>query len=251
VLNDKERASLLNVLAREFPTLNDAGRKTLVNDLTKYMKTKTYVNFSDPHKDFGLRLIGSLSAHSAKNPTFTSAKNTLNQFLDDKIRIEFKDYGNNASIMAQAGNGVMYFNIGGSGALLNNTEEVVTGSAHEVNHILNGKTPPGTPERFLDEYRAYYMQRSAVGENPPNVAHMKRALESITTKGSAGDGYDHLREYYKKNPEFKKVIDKVITDLNRRPAIYTTPEQLRLLLKTLPGNGKSPYLNKTSNMDNS
>jgi hypothetical protein len=79
---------------------------------------------------------------------------------------------------------------------------------------------------------------------------MKTAMKSLTTEGDPGDGYDHVRKYYKDNPDFKKVVDKVISDLNGRPPKFTKPEDLRLLLLALPGNAKSAYLNKPGNLDN-
>ena len=178
VLMETDKTSAIKVLANNFPSLNEAQRKTVVTDLNKFMKTKTYINMSNPDKDYALRLIGDLSTHSAKNPTFTTAKNTLNQFLNEKISMKFVNFGK-SNIAAQADDGLMLFNIAGSGRNLMDPDKVVEITAHEVNHILNGKTAIGTSERFLDEYRAYYMSRSALGENPPKADHMKRALKSL------------------------------------------------------------------------
>lgn len=250
LVSNDEKASMIRVLAGNYPTLTDANRKTMAADMTKFLGTKTYINLTTTDKDFALGVIGDLSAHSAKHPTFKTAKNTLDQFLNEKIDMKFVNFDPKSKVAALADGKTIQFNVAGHGALLLNTDQVITTSAHEVNHIVNGKTPPGTPERFLDEYRAYYMSDSALGQNLPNTDRMKRALNSLSTKGEPGDGYDHVRKYYKDNPEFKKVVDQLIVDVNKTPPQFTDPEKLRLLLRALPGNDKSAYLNTAGNMDN-
>jgi hypothetical protein len=250
LLSGDEKASMIKVLAGHFPTLTEANRKTVAADMTKFLGTKTYINLTDTNKDFALRVIGDQSANSAQHPAFKTARNTLDQFLNEKVDMRFENFDDTVKAAAVADGKSVRFNVAHHGAVLLDTAQVITTSAHEVNHILNGKTPTGTPERFLDEYRAYYISDSAVGKNPPSVERMKRALNNLSTVGEPGDGYEQVRNYYKSNPEFKKVVDKLITDVNSNPPKFTDPEALRLLLRALPGNDKSTYLNTPGNMDN-
>jgi len=245
-----EKASMIRVLAGQFPTLSEANRKTMANDMTKFLGTKTFLNLPTTDKEFALRVIGDLSSNSAKHPTFKTSRNTLDQFLNENIGMKFENFDPKVKAAAVADGKTIRFNVAGHGAVLLDSDQVVTTSAHEVNHIVNGQTPPGSSERFLDEYRAYYISDSALGKNPPTVDRMKRALKSLTTEGEPDDGYNHVRKYYKDNPEFKKVVDKLITDINSNPPKFTDPEALRLLLRALPGNDKSTYLNTPGNMDN-
>jgi hypothetical protein len=157
-------------------------------------------------------------------------------------------YSENSTTFGTASDGTMRFNVGHP-RLLTDRNELVATAAHEVNHVLNGNTSAGTKDRFLDEYRAWYMERTALGENPPSVAHMKGVVQNLATNAPGDSSYAHLRKIYRDDPEFKRVIDQVNADLNATPPKITTPEELRVKLRALP-DGNTDYLNKTGNDDN-
>ena len=72
VLMETDKTSAIKVLANNFPSLNEAQRKTVVTDLNKFMKTKTYINMSNPDKDYALRLIGDLYLFRKKSHFYYS-----------------------------------------------------------------------------------------------------------------------------------------------------------------------------------
>jgi hypothetical protein len=158
-------------------------------------------------------------------------------------KADSNDYGS-------SGNGVVHFNGENKEMFTSRRENLVTTAAHELNHALNRPTDPGTPERFLSEYGAFYMERSALGQNPPNVDHMRGVLKSLATDVPADTPYDPLRKLYKSNPDFQRVVDDMVADLNATPPVITHPENLRLKLQALSGGATSKYLNTPFNMDN-
>lgn len=233
----------------EFRNLNDGARANVIKDLTKFTETESYKGMSEAQKGDSLMVISTLSVHAEANPSFTTARNTLNHLVNGSVKMAIY-YKANANDYGSAENGVMRFNAENRTLFTTNRENLVTTAAHELNHALNGPTEPGTPERFLSEYGAFYMERSALGQNPPNVDHMRGVLKSLATDVPAGTPYDPLRELYKSNPDFQKVVDDMVAGLNATPPVITNPENLRLKLQALSGGATSKYLNTPSNMDN-
>jgi hypothetical protein len=128
--------------------------------------------------------------------------------------------------------------------------QILETTAHELNHDLNSGTKGGTRERFLDEFRAWYVGTVARGENPPTVANMKERIKHLAANEPSGMSYDHLRELYRKDAQFKGVVDQMLNDLNQTPPKLTTPEDLRGYLISLKDGGKSKYLTTRPNLDN-
>ena len=96
-----------------------------------------------------------------------------------------------------------------------------------------------------------FVERQAVGENPPAREVLLDNIKSLAAnKPDESSPYNHLRLLYKNNPQFKGIVDRMIQDLNKKPPHITTPEDLRLKLRALPGGADSKYLNHPSNMDN-
>lgn len=199
--------------------------------------------------------MGNLALHSASNPNNVEASNTLKHLATGTVALKlYEEKSNTAGKMAD---GVLYLNVGHSqmSSPSNRLDQLGRGllidtSAHELNHLLNGSTDGGTRDRFLDEYRAFYTGTLAKGENPPTVNTLKARIRHLASNAPSGSGYDHLRELYKKDPDFKRVVDKMLSDLNATPPKITTPEDLRSALLMLPGGNKSKYLNKIPNLDN-
>jgi hypothetical protein len=247
---DQKVADSIKSLAgnAEFQGLGDAARADVVRNLSKFSETESYKKMSEADKTKSLNIISTLSLHSAGNPTASSAKNTLNHLCNGTVKMELYEE-KDSTTFGTASDGTMRFNVGHP-RLLSDRNELVATAAHEVNHVLNGNTSAGTKERFLDEYRAWYMERTALGENPPSVAHMKGVVQNLATNAPGDSSYAHLRKIYRDDPDFKRVVDQMVTDLNATPPKVTTPEELRAKLAALPGGDKSDYLKKTGNDDN-
>ncbi len=248
---DTEFVYRLKMLANdgEFGNLNDVARANVIKDLTKFTETESYKGMSGGQKADSLKLISTLSVHAEGNPSFTTARNTLNHLVNGSVKMSIY-YSADPNDYGKAENGMMYFNGENKALFTTKKENLVTTAAHEVNHVLNGPTEGGTPERFLSEYSGWYVERSALGENPPNVNHMRDVLRNLATDAPAGTPNDHLRKLYKSNPDFQKVVDDMVADLNATPPKITDPESLRLKLQALSNGAKSPYLNTPTNMDN-
>ena len=50
---------------------------------------------------------------------------------------------------------------------------------HEANHFLNGKTSNGTPERFLDEFRAMVVGIEAAQGHPVSPQQQKKIIDEL------------------------------------------------------------------------
>jgi LysM domain len=232
----------------EFQGLSDAARSDVVRNLTKFSETESYKKMSEVDKGKAINIMSTLSLESAGHPTATSLKNTVNHLCNGTVKMELYEE-KDSTTFGTASDGTMRFNVGHP-RLLTDRNELVATAAHEVNHVLNGNTSAGTKDRFLDEYRAWYMERTALGENPPSVAHMKGVVQNLATNAPGDSSYAHLRKIYRDDPDFKRVVDQMVTDLNATPPKVTTPEDLRAKLAALPGGDKSDYLKKTGNDDN-
>ncbi|HSP07499.1 MAG TPA: hypothetical protein VLR94_10000, partial [Acidobacteriota bacterium] len=233
----------------EFRGLNDAQRSSVLSDVNRFARTSSYDGMSAADRGRALDIIGNLSMNSAANPTRAAARNTVEQLVSGRVPMAL--YSDTTSgDFGYADGGAMHFNIGNP-TLTSNRHELVATAAHEVNHVLNGNTSAGTRERFLDEYRAWSMERQAADvENPASAAHMRGVIRNLATNAPNGGSYDHLRELYRNDAQFRNAINTVNARLNQTPPVVTTPEQLRVMLRGLPGGADSDYLNRVSNDDN-
>lgn len=255
---DADYAAMLRSLAgdTEFQGLSDTARARVVDNLTKFTETSNYKDMSVVDQRRSLNIIGNLALHAASNPNNAEANNTLKHLATGSVAIKlYSETGSNTA--GKMSDGVLYLNVGhrGMSSPTNRLDQLGRGllidtSAHELNHLLNGETDGGTRERFLDEYRAFYTGTLAKGENPPTVNTLRARIRHLASNAPSGSGYDHLRELYKKDANFKRVVDKMLSDVNATPHHITTPEELRSALLALPGGNKSKYLNKIPNLDN-
>ena len=233
----------------EFRGLNDAQRTSVISDVNRFARTSSYEGMSAADRGRALNIIGSLSMDSAAHPARPAARNTVEQLVSGRVPMALYNDSTSGDF-GYADGGVMHFNIGNTN-LTTNRHELVATAAHEVNHVLNGNTSAGTRERFLDEYRAWSMERQAAdGENPASAAHMRGVIRNLATNAPNGSAYDHLRQLYRDDAEFRRAIDTVNARLNQSPPVVTTPEQLRVMLRGLPGGADSDYLNNVGNDDN-
>ena len=203
---------------------------------------------SETHRTQALDIIGTVAIHSAANPGVAVARNTLDKLLNGTVKmVMYEKKG--AQEGGYADGDTMHFNT----AVSTGRDQVIMSTIHEVNHILNVETDAGTTERFLSEYRAYYVQRLGMGENPPSASFMEAVLETIATKVGNGSSYDHLGDLYKSNSGFKKIVDQMVTDMNASPPKVMTPDELRVKLKELRPKVPIPWddpLDKANNIDN-
>ncbi|MCI0416620.1 LysM domain-containing protein [bacterium] len=231
----------------EFRGLSEASRTNVVHDVNRFAGTQSYREMSTSDRTRALSIISNLSLHSAGNPANVSARNTLNHLISGRIGVELYNHPSSTDF-GRADDRTMFFNVGNP-QISSNRRELVATAAHEVNHVVNGDTSSGTRERFLDEYRAFYMEHSANG-NGPTVSDMREAVKYLATNPPNGSAYDHLRELYRDDPGFESVVRTVKLRLYQTPPVITTPEELRLMLRRLPEGAESTYLNRTGNLDN-
>lgn len=232
------------------------------DDLLRFTATASYRGFSRAQKQQGQQIIGLLSADSTLNPSHNPiARNTLEHLVTGSVelglptRAQLKRDGFTEedlnTLYGFADENRMNFNIYRPG-ILNDREAIVTTAAHEINHVINDRgnyTEPVSPERALDEYRAWYVETSAYGVSPPPLEYMKGVWENLFGEKA---GYENLRELYVRDPHFKEVADQVKADLER--GLLTDPEAFRLALAKLIGKDpfiqNSNYLIMPGNLDN-
>jgi hypothetical protein len=253
-LSSTEKGYSLNGLAKNIGALSA--------DILQFTKTPSYQSFNRMQKQQGQLVIGLLSADAAQNPSHNPmSRNTVLALTTGNVELglptkkELLEGGFTSadleSLYGFADGNTMYFNVYRPG-LLDSREDMVRTAAHEINHVLNDRTNDteyDTPERALDEYRAWYVENFAVGINPPSVEYMQGVWENFFSPNA---GYDNIRDVYVKDPAFRKIVDQIKTDLDRGKV--TDPETFRKSLANLIGKDpfiKNPrYLTTPGNLDN-
>lgn len=239
-----------------FAALNATQQAGVIGDMDRFANTESYKgtngflgigghNPSAEDKRYLLDTIGNVSVYSAENPGIRSVRNTLDKVVSGDIK--FNAYNEPAE-----DGFITYGYADGNTITLNRhpdaargIEGVVDTLVHEVNHILNPGTDAGTPERFLNEYRAWIAGIEASGETI-DADTLRGILDNL---GHSPNGaYDHLRELYNDNAEFRAVIDEVYAGLGETPPRLVDAEQMRQLL--LDAGFDSDYLNTPGNLDN-
>ena len=247
----------------KFNALAGGDRAKVLGDMLKLPDTKSYKDANATDRQALVEIVGNISAQSAAAPSNTALRNTLNQVLDDKIKLSFYQ----RAPFTNAGH--TFYNWGyanSNGIFLNtdpNVRRVATANnqyidtlTHETNHKLNGTTTAGTADRFLDEYRAAVVgQETALGRKL-TPAEQKAAVDNLVD-GTNSD-YAHLANLYNHDAKFKAGVDAIYTALNgttdprthavTTPAATVDPEDARQRLRTA-GND-SDYLKKAGNLDN-
>lgn len=254
-LNSTEKGYSLNGLAKNIGA--DSA------DILQFTQTPSYQSFNRMQKQQGQLILGLLSADSQIASHNPMSKNTVKLLTTGNVdlalptKAELKRDGfTDADLQGLYGfadGNTMYVNIYRPG-ILESREDMVRTVAHEINHVINDREPGkdsefDTPERALDEYRAWYTENFAVGINPPTVAYMQDVYANFFSPNA---GYDNIREVYVKDPDFRKVVDQIKVDLDNGKV--TDPEAFRKSLAALVGKDpfiKNPnYLTTPGNLDN-
>lgn len=231
-----------------FAALGDKGAK-VVDRLDRFANTSSYANLTRgtnvaPQAYVeGLRIIGRMSIQVEGGSASMTAKNTLDRLVDGRTAMKVIDVP--GAPAAEGRTSTIHFNVARLEGI--DAAQLMALAIHEVNHTLHGPSRAGTAERFLDEYRAYYLQYRELGGGKPDPAAMQDVFNSLIAEG--GD-YDHLGRLYVSDARFAAVADEIDRGLQAKPPKVMTPEDLRTRLLALPGNETSAYLKTASRMEN-
>ena len=241
---------------QDFYGLTETQRAEVLTDMETFATTESYKgeegglfgiggrDVSTENKTYLLGLIAGTSVYSQQNPNLATVSNSLDKILSGEITmVGYYDDGDGKYTNGRASGNTMEMNL-----YANRNRSIgdqIDTYVHEINHISNGNTDAGTPERFLDEYRARVVGREAGGRQF-NADIERDSLTQLSVNG--GNAYGHLNDLYANNAQFRQVIDDALTKLNENPPVLTTPEQLRQNL--LDAGFNSDYLNTPSNLDN-
>lgn len=251
-------ADALKGLAAEprFTALTAAQQANVIADMDRFANTESYKGTSGflgigghrpsvEDKRYLLDTIGDVSIYSAENPALTSVRNTLDKVVSGDVKFNAFDEPATDGFITYGYADGNTITLNRNAAAARGIEGVVDTLVHEINHILNGHTDAGTPERFLDEYRAWISGIEASGETI-DAETLRGVLDNL---GHSPDGaYGHLRDLYNDNAEFRQVIDNAYAGLNETPPRLVDAEQMRQLL--LDAGFDSDYLQTTGNLDN-
>lgn len=256
--NHKEDQVFVNVLKDtlakpEFQALNAAQQAQVLSDLDKIADTETYKgegglfghDVSDEDKTFLLDSLGNSSIYSAAHPNEVALRNTLDKITNGEIRVEA--YSEAAD--PNTGGITLGYTYSEDVIYMNSHPDTQAFGAnvftdtlvHEVNHNQNPGGEHGTPDQFLNEYRAFYVGNDAVG-NPPSADQQKDIIDNLLAS------YPDIKDLYDNNADFKKFIDDAQAGLDKTPPELLDPETVRQNL--LDAGFSSDYLNTTGNVDN-
>lgn len=248
--NHKEDEVFINglkdTLAKpEFQSLNPAQQAQVLNDIDRIAATESYTDTDDTGKTYLLDNLGNTAIFSASHPNEVAVRNTLDKIASGEIRVE--TYSEAAdpktggiTLGYTYSNDVIYMNTHpdtqafGANAF---TDTLV----HEVNHNQNPGGEHGTPDQFLNEYRAFYVGIDAIG-NPPSAQRQDGIIQNLL------DSYPDIKELYDNNANFKQFIDNARAGLTKTPPELLNPETMRQAL--VDAGFSSDYLNTPGNIDN-
>lgn len=249
----------VNAGKADFIALDETGQAQVIDNLDRFAQTESYNgssgflgifgknSISEADKAFLLDKLGDTAIYSVANPGVASVKNTLEKIVSGEIKID--TYSEAAD--SKTGEITLGYN-NGNGTLNMNTHPDAGNPAfgknaftdtlvHELNHQLNQGAPHGTPDQFLNEYRAFYTGLEAVGTTMDGTR-----LDGIV-RNLLGS-YEKIDDLYKSDADFKKFIDDVRTGFGETPPRLLDPEQMRQAL--LDAGFSSDYLNTPANIDN-
>lgn len=192
------------------------------------------------------QLVFNVSVYSQQNPELTSVRNSLDKVLSGELPLG--TYNEPGRGTARVSDGRFEINLTEQdGINFDRDGHSIAQQAnifvHEVNHFLNGVTMHGTPDRFLDEYRAYIVGQEAGGE-PLSEDVQRIALDQMFQNSN----YAHLQQLRSNDQRFDRVIDSLYADLDGRPPVLTTPEEVRQRL--FDAGISSHYIRTAGNIDN-
>lgn len=246
--SDKDFKDLLNLAIKDpkFSKFGPIGQSMIIDNLDMISRTENYQKMQSSERICTLNIIKDMSFYVTQYPQHEMAYNTLAQLVTGNIKMGVRNLSNTESnnILGSYNpkTNTIYFNVGNQ-TLFKNPQELMRTAAHEINHALNGDKAANRVEKFLDEYRAYYVEGAAIGQFPPSFATMKEKLNTLLLRKP----YEFHKEYAT-DTGFEKVIKSVIADYDKGK--ITTPEEMRQRLRALSGREKSIYLNTKPNLDN-
>lgn len=248
--NHKEDALFVNALKDtlakpEFQALNATQQAQVLNDLDRIASTESYTDTDDTGKNYLLDNLGNTSIFSAANPNEVAVRNTLDKIADGEIKVE--TYSEAAdpktggiTLGYTYSNDVIYMNTHPDTQAFG--ANIFTDTlVHEVNHNQNPGGAHGTPDQFLNEYRAFYVGIDAIGA-PPSAQRQDAIIQNLL------DSYPDIRELYDNNADFKQFIDDARAGFAENPPRLLEPEAMRQAL--LDAGFSSDYLNTPGNIDN-
>ena len=253
---------LANLLAsKNYTALSPNDRAAVLRDMIQLHGTRSYREAEGGNRaQATVEILGDISAQSIAHPGTTAIRHTLDHVLQGRVTLHLYyanvgpdnlfDFGS-----AKPGSGVISMNIDPrTRRVAERDNEYVDTLVHEANHFLNGKTSNGTPERFLDEFRAGVVGMEAAQHHPVSPKQQKAIIDNLVD-GSNPD-YKKLRELYAHDDKFKAVVDGMYATLaggpdgkgHNLPGMRVSPEDARQRLQKLDPD--SDYLNKPGNVDN-
>ena len=240
----------------DFLALNETQQAEVIGDLDRFAQTESYTgddgflgvfggnSVSDESRAFFIDRLGNTAIYSQANPGIASVRNTLDKITGGEIKLDtFSEPPNKTggiTLGYNNGNGTLninthpYTNNFGSSAF---TDTIV----HELNHQLNPGAPHGTPDQFLNEYRAFYTGNEAVGDTLDGQQQTD-IVDNLLSQ------YPDIDNLYNSNADFKQFIDDAKQGFSETPPVLLDPEQMRQAL--LDAGFSSDYLNTPGNIDN-
>ena len=253
---------LANLLAsKNYTALSPSHRAAVLRDMIQLHGTRSYREAEGGNRAQAMvEILGDISAQSVAHPGTTAIRHTLDHVLQGRVtlRLYYADVGPNRVFdfgWAKVGSGIISMNIDPrTRRVAERDNEYVGTLVHEVNHFRNGKTSDGTPERFLDEFRAMVVGMEAAQGHPVSPQQQKEIIDELVDGTNAG--YKELHDLYTDDDEFKAVVDGMYATLaggpdgkgRNLPGMRVSPEDARQRLQKLDPD--SEYLNKPGNLDN-
>lgn len=237
----------------EFQALNPAQQSQVLGTLDKLADTESYKSGGgedDAGRAYLLDHVGDMAMLSAQDPGNAAISNTLNKVLSGEVKYEFfsqpSDPKTGGTLFGtNSGNGVLRINIhpDANNDAVWGANKFTDTTVHELNHQQNQGAEHGTPEQFLNEYRAFYVGVDAIdGAGAPDAATQKGFIDNLLAS------YPDIKELYDNNADFKKFVDNAKAGLDKTPPETLDPEQMRQAL--LDAGFDDDYLKKTGNLDN-
>ncbi len=237
----------------EFQTLNPAQQAQVLDTLDKLADTESYKSGGgeeDAGRAYLLDHVGDTAILAANESGNAAVHNTLDKILSGEVKFEFYSTPSDPKTGAtnfgkNNGNGVLQINIhpDANNDAVWGANKFTDTIVHELNHQLNPDADHGTPEQFLNEYRAFYVGIDATdGTTTPDAATQKGIIDNLLNV------YPDIKDLYDNNEDFKKFIDAAKAGLDKTPPELLEPEAMRQAL--LDAGFDDDYLKKTGNTDN-
>ena len=253
---------LANLLAsKNYTALSPNDRAAVLRDMIQLHGTRSYREAEGGNRAQAMvEILGDISAQSAAHPGNTAIRNSLDHVLQGRVTLKlyYADVGPGRVFdfgWSKPGSGIISMNIDPrTRREAERHNDYVDTLVHEANHFLNGKTSNGTPERFLDEFRAMVVGMEAAQGHPVSPQQQKEIIDELVD--GTNPGYKELHDLYTGDDQFKAVVDGMYATLaggpdgkgHDIPGMRVSPEDARQRLQKLDPD--SDYLSKPGNVDN-